>query len=258
MRENLDAMATQAGRDAGQAGASSKRSASACPAWRASIRAQELQGTPPRPAAGRPVRAGRPPVACKQLAGHRWPDLDQLTDQRIDLFTRDGVAPVRPDDLQKLMVPSTQQPVAGGRSARPSAGASTRSPAARRCTPGWTFRPSPARRSWPPPAAWWSSAEFHPPYGNMVEIDHGNDLVTRYAHACTVLWSRRATWSSAARRSPRSAPPAAPPGRTCTSRCWCRACRRTRPKFLAGGAAPPTVARTAPGRCRSVQQAARC
>lgn len=26
-------------------------------------------------------------------------------------------------------------------------------------------------------------AGFHPQYGNMVEIDHGNDLVTRYAHA---------------------------------------------------------------------------
>lgn len=29
--------------------------------------------------------------------------------------------------------------------------------------------------------------EFHPAYGNMVEIDHGKELVTRYAHASRVL-----------------------------------------------------------------------
>ncbi len=28
--------------------------------------------------------------------------------------------------------------------------------------------------------------EFHPQYGKMVEVDHGNDLVTRYAHASAV------------------------------------------------------------------------
>ncbi len=30
-------------------------------------------------------------------------------------------------------------------------------------------------------------AQYHPAYGNMVEIDHGNDLVTRYAHASRLL-----------------------------------------------------------------------
>jgi murein DD-endopeptidase MepM/ murein hydrolase activator NlpD len=29
--------------------------------------------------------------------------------------------------------------------------------------------------------------EYHPAYGNMLEIDHGNDLITRYAHASKVL-----------------------------------------------------------------------
>jgi murein DD-endopeptidase MepM/ murein hydrolase activator NlpD len=30
-------------------------------------------------------------------------------------------------------------------------------------------------------------AEFHPQYGYMVEIDHGNDFTTRYAHASKLL-----------------------------------------------------------------------
>jgi murein DD-endopeptidase MepM/ murein hydrolase activator NlpD len=31
------------------------------------------------------------------------------------------------------------------------------------------------------------TAEVHPQYGNMVEVDHGNNLVTRYAHASRLL-----------------------------------------------------------------------
>lgn len=32
-----------------------------------------------------------------------------------------------------------------------------------------------------------STVERHPQYGNMIEIDHGNDLITRYAHASQVF-----------------------------------------------------------------------
>lgn len=30
-------------------------------------------------------------------------------------------------------------------------------------------------------------AEYHPTYGNMIEIDHGSELITRYAHASRLL-----------------------------------------------------------------------
>ncbi|MDD4930437.1 MAG: M23 family metallopeptidase [Gallionella sp.] len=30
-------------------------------------------------------------------------------------------------------------------------------------------------------------ADTHPQYGNMIEVDHGNDIVTRYAHASKLL-----------------------------------------------------------------------
>jgi len=32
-----------------------------------------------------------------------------------------------------------------------------------------------------------TAAEFHPAYGNMLEIDHGNDMITRYAHSSRLL-----------------------------------------------------------------------
>ena len=30
-------------------------------------------------------------------------------------------------------------------------------------------------------------AGLHPQYGNMIEIDHGNGLITRYAHASKLI-----------------------------------------------------------------------
>lgn len=112
-------------------------------------------------------------------------DLDQLTDQRVDLMT---VMESRLFDqkIKKLMVP-TQEPVAGG-----SLGSAF----------GWRIDPLngrsalhtgldfPSDTGTPILAAAGGvivTQEYHAAYGNMVEVDHGNELVTRYAHASRVL-----------------------------------------------------------------------
>ena len=112
-------------------------------------------------------------------------DLDRLTDQRVDLMT---VMESRLFDqkIKKMMVP-TQQPVQAG-----ILGSSF----------GWRIDPLNGRSAlhtgldFPaePGTAILAAAggvvvtqEYHPAYGNMVEVDHGNDLVTRYAHASRVL-----------------------------------------------------------------------
>lgn len=111
-------------------------------------------------------------------------DLDQLTQQRTDLLT---VIESRlfEQKIKKMMVP-TQSPV-------PSANLDS--------TFGWRVDPFTGRSAlhtgldFPsePGTAIFAAAggvvvtqEFHPQYGNMIEIDHGNDLITRYAHSSKV------------------------------------------------------------------------
>lgn len=178
MRENLDVMAKRLGemqakmvqlealgeRVAGLAGVSPKEIKSSMGSGGAlvgsrSLTMEELQGT---------------------LAY-----LDKITDQRVDLMT---LMESRLFDLKikKLMVP-TQQPVVGG-----ALGSSF----------GWRIDPVngqsalhtgldfPAGPGTPIVAAAGGvvvTQEYHPAYGNMLEIDHGNDLITRYAHASKVL-----------------------------------------------------------------------
>ena len=112
-------------------------------------------------------------------------DLEAHTGQRVDMLT---VVESRLFDLKikKLMIP-TQHPVAAG-----NLGSSY----------GWRIDPInggsalhtgldfQASTGTPIVAAAGGvvvTQEFHPAYGNMVEIDHGNDLITRYAHASQVF-----------------------------------------------------------------------
>jgi murein DD-endopeptidase MepM/ murein hydrolase activator NlpD len=59
------------------------------------------------------------------------------------------------------------------------------------------------------------AAGWQPQYGKMVEIDHGNGLVSVYAHASQLFVNEGDLAASAWRRWDR---PAARPDRTCTSR----------------------------------------
>ncbi len=112
-------------------------------------------------------------------------DLDRLTDLRTDLMT---VLESRLFDqkIRSMMVP-THQPVAGGimgsafgwRIDPFTGGAALHT--------GMDFQ---AETGTPILAAAGGvvvTNEFNSGYGNMVEIDHGNDLITRYAHASAVF-----------------------------------------------------------------------
>jgi murein DD-endopeptidase MepM/ murein hydrolase activator NlpD len=112
-------------------------------------------------------------------------DLDQLTNQRTDVMT---VIESRlfEQKIKKLMVP-TEAPVKDvslgsvfGWRIDPFTGRSA-------LHTGLDF---PAEVGTPVFAAAGGvvvAQEFHPQYGNMVEIDHGNDLITLYAHSSRVF-----------------------------------------------------------------------
>ncbi len=110
-------------------------------------------------------------------------DLDRLTNQRADLM---AVMESRlfEQKVRTMMVP-TMQPVAG------SLGSSF----------GWRIDPFNGRSALHTGLDFQANVgtpilaaaggvvvvqEFHPEYGNMIEVDHGKDLITRYAHASRV------------------------------------------------------------------------
>ena len=112
-------------------------------------------------------------------------DLDQVTDSRADLLTvmesRLFEAKVR-----KMMVP-TQQPVDAGHLGSsfgwridPFTGRSA-------LHTGLDFQADPGVAIHAAAGGVVVASEVHPQYGNMVEVDHGNDMVTRYAHASKLL-----------------------------------------------------------------------
>ena len=178
MRENLDVLARQLGEM--QAKLTQLESLGERVSGLAGINPGEVKTKPGR---GGALITGRP-LSIDELQG-TLADLDRMTAQRTDLLT---VLESRLFDqkMRNMMVP-TQKPVADG-----NLGSNF----------GWRIDPITGRSALHTGLDFQADSgtpilaaaggvvivqEYHSAYGNMVEVDHGNDLVTRYAHASRVL-----------------------------------------------------------------------
>ena len=178
MRENIDAMARKLGEMQArmlQLDALGERVSGL-----AGVNPNEIKVVAGR---GGALVEGRP-LTLEELKG-TLEDLDQKTSERNDLLT---VMESRLIDqrLKTMMIP-TQMPVANAHIGSPF---------------GWRIDPFTGRNALhtgldfqatigtPIMAAAGGvvvTAETHPEYGNMIEIDHGNGLVTRYGHTSKFL-----------------------------------------------------------------------
>ena len=110
--------------------------------------------------------------------------LEESANQRTDLMT---VLESRlfEQKIKKLMVP-TQEPVIGGNLGSifgwridPITGVAA-------LHTGLDFPAEPGTPIYSAAGGMVVVQEFHPQYGNMIEVDHGNNLITRYAHSSKV------------------------------------------------------------------------
>lgn len=178
MRENLDAMARKLGEM--QAKLMQLEALGDRVSGLAGVNSADLKVPPGR---GGALVSGRP-LTLEELQA-TLKDLDQLTDSRADLLT---VMESRLIDqrLKKMMIP-THEPVKHGHLGSafgwridPFTGRSA-------LHTGLDYQADPGTPIAAAAGGVVVTAEVHPAYGNMIEIDHGNDLVTRYAHASRLL-----------------------------------------------------------------------
>ncbi|WP_284409385.1 M23 family metallopeptidase [Acidovorax sp. SUPP2539] len=181
MRANLDAMARKVGEM--QARVMQLESLGERVLGLAGMPASELSRPPGQ---GGALVSGHP-MDMQELE-RTLDDLAQLTDRRVDLMT---VVESRLFDqhIRKHMVP-TQAPVLGklpgsafGWRIDPITGHSA-------LHTGLDFQADTGTPILAAAGGVVVAQEYHPAYGNMIEVDHGNQLVTRYAHASKTMVKR--------------------------------------------------------------------
>ena len=174
MRENLDVLARKLGEM--QAKLMQLESLGERVSGLAGVNPDEIRSTPGQ---GGALVSSRP-LSVEEM-GSMLADLDRQTNRRADLMT---VAESRlfEQKIRGMMVPTSEPLAQGNLGSRfgwrvdPFTGRSA-------LHTGLDFQ---APQGTPILAAAGGvvvTQEFHPDYGNMVEIDHGNDVISRYAHA---------------------------------------------------------------------------
>lgn len=197
MRENLDAMAQKVGEM--QAKVVKLEAMSERVSELAGVKPQELPPMLPKPPAGGamdgsgkaggqggpfvPAHASTTPSAMEQL--NVWADsVDERADQSTDLFIMIE-SRLFEKRLQSLMVPNSRPvhgPVGSGFGFRsdPFSGRAA-------LHTGLDFPAPDGTPIYSAAGGVVIAADYHPAYGQVVELDHSNGLVTRYAHASKVL-----------------------------------------------------------------------
>jgi murein DD-endopeptidase MepM/ murein hydrolase activator NlpD len=181
MRENLDAMARKLGEM--QAKVVQLESLGERVYGLAGLNPAEIRALPGQ---GGALVSGRP-LSMQELQA-TLADLDRLTGQNADVMTL-MESRLFDQKIRNSMVP-TQQPLKGGHLGSgfgwridPFTGRSA-------LHTGLDFQAGPGMPILAAAGGVVVTQELHPAYGNMIEIDHGNDLVTRYAHASRV-WVKK-------------------------------------------------------------------
>jgi murein DD-endopeptidase MepM/ murein hydrolase activator NlpD len=175
MRDNLDVMAKKVG----------EMQAKIIQLESLGERVSGLAGVNPKDVKTAPGRGGTliqgPSLSMEELQA----TLADLTDQRNDLLTV-LESKLFEQKIRNMMVP-TQQPVAAGNLGSafgwridPFTGRSA-------LHTGLDFQAETGTDILAAAAGVVVTQEYHAAYGNMIEIDHGNDLITRYAHASAVF-----------------------------------------------------------------------
>lgn len=178
MRANLDAMARKLGEM--QARMVQIDSLGERVAGLAGLSPAEFK---PKPGAGGALVGGRD-LSMEELMG-ALDRIDQSSGSRVDWLT---VVESRLFDQKILstMVP-TEKPVAGVQVGSPFGFRIDPITGRSALHTGLDFPSDPGTPILAAAGGMVVVQEYHPAYGNMVEVDHGNDLITRYAHASKVL-----------------------------------------------------------------------